>query len=585
LNTLAFCAGVLSFGWIAPRASLFFSLKLFPAVFAIGAALLFLLRDGQRIASWKPGLAAAALLGAAALTPSGFDASFFEPDSLAALHPVEELKSNGANTTFVVDDPAGKRLFFGSHSMSGADARGLRYMRLMAHFPLLAHPAPRDALLICFGIGTTASAIAVHDGIERLDAVELNHRVFETAPAFAATNGRVYADPRVRLIHADGRTFLDQTDRRYDLITSEPPPPMQDGVARLYSVEFYEAALARLTPEGLMTQWLPTWQMPREAVDRAMATFVHVFPHTLAFVGSGDDFILVGSPAPIDLARIERRFFESDAVAADLQAVGVDHPVKLLARIARSDSELRGAAAGVRLIRDQRNDLALLFRNPTAGEMVEYDPAAVLQSLPDTGLRSAPALRRVLGHPARLLGAVPDFPIATLASAPRSDAAPVLLGDVRWQDVNPLNLEAARAEREARYERSLGLYRRSLELEPDQVGVVQRVGQLEFALGRWEDALASWQRYGRLGLGDGLAEWGAGLALLELDRPAEALPYLEEAVERIPVHAERRASLADALARSGRKAEALAQYDRALALDPDLAEAREGRASLVAAGS
>ena len=102
----------------------------------------------------------------------------------------------------------------------------------------------KEALLICFGAGNTAAAIAAHDDIvRRIDIVDLNDKVFETAAEFSDTNNEVYRDPRVRLIHDDGRNFLNVTDQTYDLITSEPPPPLAAGVYRLYSREYYEAAL------------------------------------------------------------------------------------------------------------------------------------------------------------------------------------------------------------------------------------------------------------------------------------------------------------------------------------------------------
>ena len=97
------------------------------------------------------------------------------------------------------------------------------------------------------------------------------------------------------------------TDSDYDLITSEPPPPLAGGVYRLYSREYYEQVLDHLNPEGLMTQWLPEGQMPQAAIELVVRTFVEVFPYSLLFVGSGDHLILLGSPAPLDLRRRIRR--------------------------------------------------------------------------------------------------------------------------------------------------------------------------------------------------------------------------------------------------------------------------------------
>jgi len=45
--------------------------------------------------------------------------------------------------------------------------------------------------------------------------------------------------------------------------------------------------LAHLRPGGLMSQWLPVSQMPDEAIELALRTFVQVFPHALLFRARG----------------------------------------------------------------------------------------------------------------------------------------------------------------------------------------------------------------------------------------------------------------------------------------------------------
>ena len=287
LNTVAFCIGLIGFTLLAPLVNIFYSLKLMLVLMSCGVALLLVVSENHGIKWWQPAIAVAAFLVGCVVTPAGFDSSYLMPGSDQTRYPVSALKSNGTYTTYVVTAPDGNFLYFGNTSMSGTVWPSQVYMRLMAHFPLLLQANPVRALVICFGVGNTASAIATHDSIRHLDIVDLNRNVFETAPEFAATNFGVYKDPRVRLINDDGRSFLRLSRDTYDLITSEPPPPMQAGVYRLYSREYYQDVLAHLTPTGMMTQWLPIYQMPPPAVDEAIATFLTVFPHTLLYSGIG----------------------------------------------------------------------------------------------------------------------------------------------------------------------------------------------------------------------------------------------------------------------------------------------------------
>jgi spermidine synthase len=68
----------------------------------------------------------------------------------------------------------------------------------------------------------------------------------------------VLADPNGHLIISDGRNHVELTDRTYDIIVVDPPPPVQGaGVSVISSREFYEAAKARLNPDGIMMQWVP----------------------------------------------------------------------------------------------------------------------------------------------------------------------------------------------------------------------------------------------------------------------------------------------------------------------------------------
>ena len=365
LNTVSFCLGMIAFTLVAPRLNIFYSLKLFLAIMALAAIALACISEFRPVKPWQIA-ALAGLSGVACVaTPREFDRDFFTPLMWPSSVPARGLRSNAAHTTYLLDLPNGNtKLFFGRLSMSGTSPRSQKYMRLMAHFPLLAHPNPKKALLIGFGVGNTASAIAAHGSIARIDALDLNENVFKTAPELAAHHDSVHLDPRLRMINDDGRNFLNLSDEVYDLVTSEPPPPMAGGVYRLYSREYYEQGLAHLSPDGCMTQWLPVAQMPNDAIKLVIRTFVRVFPHSLLFEGAGHHLILVGSRSSIDIGRISERFYESDSVTADLQRIGIWNPTALVARVLRNDGELRSQAGPGRVLSDQHNDLEHLLYDP-----------------------------------------------------------------------------------------------------------------------------------------------------------------------------------------------------------------------------
>lgn len=552
LNTVAFCLGIVTFSWIAPRVSIFYSIKLMTVAFGIGTLFLLTLSETRRLAVWKPLLALASLVVACVLTPSGFDPSLLFPKTEPTLYPMRAMRSNGAQTTYVISAPEGDLLYFDNVTLSNTQWWAQVYMRLMAHFPLLAHPNPKDALLICYGVGSTASAIASHDTIERIDVVELNRNVIATAPEFGSTTSNVHEDPRLRFIHDDGRNFLQLTDRTYDLITSEPPPPLHEGIYRLYSLEYYTNALEHLTPEGMMTQWLPVWQMPAEAANRIISTFVTAFPNAVVFAGSWNNLILVGSHSPIDLGRLERRFFESPRVRNDLKRLGVPTSTALLARIFKGNAGLHREYAGQRVIRDARNDLAHLYLDPSQHAWVSYDPVEVLAELRNSELAAIEELEAILMHLGRLTYHAPFFPAKTLANVASQGIHGVALAEADWEQIEMLQRCYADSKQSGRGQQDLSPLQTALELTGQQLpAALLEVGREQLHRGQIESAVGLLRRFVGLEPKEALGYWLLGMALADLREYGEAIENLERSVELAPENGDTHWALGVALGAQG----------------------------------
>ena len=142
--------------------------------------------------------------------------------------------------------------------MSATDVQARRYMKLYAYLPAAVHPALRRALLVSYGVGSTARALVDTASLEHIDVVDLSSDILEMSERTTATDGRSpLDDPRVEVHIEDGRWFLHTTPHRYDLITAEPPPPMLAGVVNLYTREYFSLVRDRLAEGGMVTYWLP----------------------------------------------------------------------------------------------------------------------------------------------------------------------------------------------------------------------------------------------------------------------------------------------------------------------------------------
>lgn len=236
--------------------------------------------------------------------------------------------------------------------------------KLLAHVPLLIHGHARSVGIIGLGSGVTLASALTHP-ITSADVVEISPEVVEASKLFAGQNRGALDDPRVRLIVGDGRTHLALSARQYDVIVSEPSNPWMAGVAALFTREFFEAARARLTEDGILCQWAHTYDISKEDLRSVVATFASVFPDgTMWLVGDGD-LLLVGSASPLDirLSNVSAGW-KLPQVASDLQQVGLRNPFGLFSLYVGGGEELRQFGGQAAPQRDSR--MALEFSGPRA---------------------------------------------------------------------------------------------------------------------------------------------------------------------------------------------------------------------------
>ncbi len=230
--------------------------------------------------------------------------------------------------------PFYQRLVTHGYSMSASDPRSKRYMKLFAWLPLALHPDPRNALLICFGVGSTASALVATPELKQIDVVDISRDILQSSELiFPAPARNPLNDPRVTTRVEDGRFFLQTTRRTYDLITGEPPPPKIAGIVNLYTEEFFRLVRDRLNPGGYCSYWLPVYQMkPHEAASIARA-FLNVFPEATLWEGGGLNWILLGrnGAGSVSSAVQFARHWQDQDTAAEFASLGLESPGQLAA--------------------------------------------------------------------------------------------------------------------------------------------------------------------------------------------------------------------------------------------------------------
>jgi spermidine synthase len=262
-----------------------------------------------------------------------------------------------------------------AYSMTNNAFSGRRYMKLFAYWPLAVLPRVRSALVIGYGLGNTAKALTDSSDPETIDVVDVSPDILAMAPVvFPDPREQPLADPRVRVHVEDGRYFLQATDRRFDLITGEPPPHHLAGVVNLYSREYFRLLRSRLTPGGVVTYWLHTPLMSEPNARSILRAFCDAFEDCSLWHGSGGDFMMVGTNGATGGPGEEAfgRQWRDPKTVQELRALGFDEPEQLGALFVGDARYLEALTRDAPpVVDDQPARLRLSAADPTAEALVE----------------------------------------------------------------------------------------------------------------------------------------------------------------------------------------------------------------------
>ncbi len=416
-NTLGAIAGVfLAMHLLIPLLGLRLALTLAATVDALLGLYLLRVMSGQG-AGRKYAVATAASVGALAFSllagqvdPAAQASGVFRGGQarLPGHVQVPFLKDGKTATVSVMHSPTGGWGMIATNGKPDAmlaldadlDATGDELtMMLLAGLPLAIHDDPADIAVIGWGSGLTTHALLTGTRPERVETIEIEPAMWEGAKLFHARNHRAYDDPRSVVVFEDARTHFAGRQAAYDVIVSEPSNPWVSGVASLFTREFYEGLSRQLKPNGLMVQWLHSYEISNALLAQMIRSLLDVFPHARVYISNTSDLILVAGqqalPEP-DLRRIT-----SQELLAQMARVSIASNEDLRLRLAGDEETLATYARlfGARAHSDYYPTLAL----QAPADRFTNQRAALLQDLAWNGLPIHALLRpdQDLSAPAR----------------------------------------------------------------------------------------------------------------------------------------------------------------------------------------
>lgn len=580
---------------------------------ALGSTILLM---NPRVRAWRRlasvGLAVVVFLGSVLFVP-GWDmkvllwgvyhkAARFMPvgrDPTPLSDIAEELKrgrliyyDEGVGTTAAVFEEFGNRSIVINGKLEASTVRmDMRLQRSMGHIPLLLHPNPKKAINIGLGAGVTFGSVMQHP-LEEGRCAELSESIMGATRQFGEANHHVMENPRAQIILRDGRNYLRATPETFDVITADPFHPYTRGAGSLYTVEYFQSARARLNPGGVMSQYLPLYNLSDSDFKMIVQSFRNVFPRVSVWF-TDVDMVMLGTEEPIEIDYVDlARRMEYGPVKSSLEGIGFNTVDDLVARFIMDERSLEAYCGDVGI--NTENHPILEYSSPKSAfvgtiesnlaEALKYrkfDHLPVSHFSDDSGEAARIEERLKIRFEAMrhsMEGQVYLFEGRLDLSREAFERSLAMHPD----DITVREYMARSYVIMAKYYHDRGDSEKAAELSQAAIDVYPRAcaarvnlgnyyfrkGEYEEAVGLFRDAVPFARESGIGGLHAKIAE-----TLVRLGRFEEAIPEFRMAVEEEPEKVWVRSNLGSILMRLGRWVEATEEFREAIRIDPDHANA------------
>lgn len=128
------------------------------------------------------------------------------------------------------------------------------YHEALVHPAMISHPHPKRVFIIGGGEGATLREVLRYQSVQKVVMVEIDKQVVEWSKQYLPSFSQgAFDDPRVELLHLDGRRYLQDNQQEFDVIIIDICEPLEDSPAYLlFTEEFYQIVKRCLSSNGLI---------------------------------------------------------------------------------------------------------------------------------------------------------------------------------------------------------------------------------------------------------------------------------------------------------------------------------------------
>jgi spermidine synthase len=176
------------------------------------------------------------------------------------------------------------RLVVLDNKIQSAEADEFVYHETLVHPAMVAHPAPKNVLILGGGEGATLREVLKHRSVEKVVMVDIDEEFVNLCKKYLKDwHQGSFDDKRLELIFADAKEYIRKMKSFFDVVIADISDPLEKGPAQeLYTGNFFSSVERALVPDGIfVTHTTGVFYTSNKNINtNILKTLTDIFPFT-----------------------------------------------------------------------------------------------------------------------------------------------------------------------------------------------------------------------------------------------------------------------------------------------------------------